>query len=101
MMTSKLKRRPRQGGAPNAADHLGGLIGAKSNPNNARFQYLVGRLHALGPRPVDELLREIVAGADVFACLETYARLDPEFVRMYGGDVLPIDRDLVVFDGGR
>ena len=66
---------------------------------DTRFQHLVGRLHALGPRPTYEALREIAAGADVRECLEQYARLDGDFIRAFGGDVLPIHRWAVVREG--
>ena len=74
-------------------------IELKATLSNARFQYLVGHLHALGPRPTYEALREIAAGADVLECLEQYARLDSDFIRAFGGDVLPIDRLAVVREG--
>jgi hypothetical protein len=60
----------------------------------------VRRLHALGPRPTYELLRELSAGADLFERLEVYGRLDPEIVRALGGDKLPSD-NLTVIDGRR
>ena len=58
---------------------------------DVHLQYLVARLHELGPRPLYELFRELAAGADLFARLEIYARLNPESVRALGADVLPID----------
>jgi hypothetical protein len=42
----------------------------------ARLRRLAERLHALGPRPLFEFLREIVAGADPMARLERYAELE-------------------------
>jgi hypothetical protein len=57
-------------------------------------------LHALGARPIYEFLREVIAGADLFDCLERYARLDAEFIRAFGGDELAIEQ-LAVLDGGR
>ena len=47
-----------------------------------KFQRLVGHLHALGPRPVAELLTELVghdeqARSDVLHLLEKYSGLDP------------------------
>ena len=65
---------------------------------DVHFQYLVARLHALGPRPTYELLREVATGADLFVRLEIYAQLDPDIVRALGGDVLPIEY-LLVIDG--
>jgi hypothetical protein len=54
-----------------------------------RLRYLAGRLHALGPRSIYEIMCEIVGGADPMQRLETYARLDADFIREHGGDVLP------------
>lgn len=49
-----------------------------------RRQFLVERLHALGPAPLGHFLREIEAGADVNATLETYARLPRDFIKPLG-----------------
>ncbi len=59
-----------------------------------KFQRLVGHLHALGPRPVAELLTELVghdeqARSDVLHLLEKYSGLDPALVRALGGSVFP------------
>lgn len=59
-----------------------------------KFQRLVGHLHALGPRPVAELLTELVgtdeqARRDVFCLLEKYHALNPELVRALGGSGFP------------
>ena len=59
-----------------------------------KFRRLVGHLHALGPRPVAELLTELVghdeqARSDVFHLLEKYSGLDPELVRALGGSGFP------------
>ena len=59
-----------------------------------KFQRLVGHLHALGPRPVAELLTELVgtdeqARSDVLHLLEKYAGLDPALVRVLGGSGFP------------
>ncbi len=59
-----------------------------------KFQRLVGHLHALGPRPVAELLAELVghdeqARSDVFCLLEKYSGLDPALVRALGGSGFP------------
>jgi hypothetical protein len=79
---------------------LGSRIGHQNIPNEARLQCLAGRLHALGPRPTYEFLKEVAAGADLLDRLEVYARLDPDFIRAFGGDILPIDR-MAVVEGGR
>ena len=60
-----------------------------------KFQRLVDHLHALGPRPVGELLTELVgrdeqARSDVLHLLEKYGGLDPEMVRTLGGNVFPV-----------
>ena len=60
-------------------------------PTAVKFQRLVGHLHALGPRPVAELLTELVgtdeqARSDVFCLLEKYRGLDPALVRALGGN---------------
>ena len=59
-----------------------------------KFQRLVGHLHALGPRPVAELLTELVghdeqARSDVLHLLEKYSGLDPALVRALGGSGFP------------
>jgi hypothetical protein len=64
----------------------------------ARLRYLAEHLHALGPRPLYEYLREIVAGADPMARLERYCELDPDVVRRLGGDRMPPSHRVV---GGR
>jgi hypothetical protein len=43
----------------------------------ARLRNLTDRLHALGERPLYEFFSELLAGGDVAARLERYARLDP------------------------
>jgi hypothetical protein len=51
---------------------------------------LGGHLHALGPRPVAELLLELDEKVDVLARLEAYARLDPSIVKYLGADKPPL-----------
>jgi hypothetical protein len=51
-----------------------------------RLSRLACALHALGPRPIYEFLREIESGADMRARLEVYARLPAGFVRANGGN---------------
>lgn len=55
-------------------------------PADLRLRRLATALHALGPRPIYEFLREIEAGADVRARLEIYAALPVGFIRENGGD---------------
>ena len=58
-----------------------------------RLERMVERVHALGPRPLAELLAEIAAdtGATnlVVGLVEKYAELDPGVVRAVGGDRFP------------
>ncbi len=58
-----------------------------------RWEHLVERVHALGVRPLAELLVEIATatGQSSFIAhrLEEYARLDPEIVRALGADSFP------------
>jgi hypothetical protein len=52
--------------------------------------YLLGaRIHGLGPRPLAELLYELLSGADPLARIERYAELDPAIVAAVGGRDLP------------
>jgi hypothetical protein len=48
-------------------------------------------LHRLGPSPLGHFLHEVevATGADVTPRLETYAKIDPEFVLALGGDKFP------------
>ena len=60
----------------------------------ARLPGLVGHLHALGVRPVAELLIEHVgtdaqARDDLIILLEKYGRLSPAIVRAIGADTFP------------
>ena len=57
---------------------------------SARFERMVERVHALGVRPLAEMLAEIAAATgrpDIVADrIEAYARLDVDFLRFLGGD---------------
>jgi hypothetical protein len=64
-----------------------------------RRQRLVQHLHRLGPAPLGHFLREIEAGAAIPEHLERYSRIDPEFIRAYGGDRFA--PSLWPIDGGR
>jgi len=57
--------------------------------NDARLRHLSAHLHALGPRAVYEVIREVVDGADLLSRLEVYSRLDPEILSALGGRDLP------------
>jgi hypothetical protein len=67
---------------------------------DARLRLLADRLHQLGPRPLYEFLRELMAGADLLPRLETYAGLSPlaAFITEFDGDQA---RALRVIKGGR
>ena len=61
---------------------------------DARFRRLVDHLRRLGPRPVSELLKELMGNndelqADTLFLLEKYAALDPEIVCALGADTFP------------
>jgi hypothetical protein len=58
-------------------------------PDTARLRRLAGHLHALGPRPLYEYLREIIGGADPQKRLERYCELAPDVVRTLGADRIP------------
>jgi len=71
----------------------------KSGVDPARLRCLARRLHALGERPLYELMRELVAGADPVARLEVYCRIDPAILAALGGVALPAM--MTAIDGGR
>ncbi len=54
--------------------------------SDARLRRLCARLHALGPRPLYELFREVLDGADPLARLERYAEIDAAIVKYLGAD---------------
>jgi hypothetical protein len=64
---------------------------APSPSTAARLRLLAGRIHRLGPRPLYELLRELVDGAEVLPRLEAYAALSSlaSFIAELDGDQLP------------
>jgi hypothetical protein len=79
----------------NIANINSGLQGA----NKARRQFLVARLHKLGPYPLFHFINEIEAGAGIRDTLETYSRLPADFIAAYGGsEFSPLFH---VIDGGR
>jgi hypothetical protein len=55
-------------------------------PPFPRIRQLAEQLHALGPKPLTELLLEVAAGSNLWDRLGVYCRLDPEVVRKLGGD---------------
>jgi hypothetical protein len=64
----------------------------------ARLRHLARLIHALGPRPLFELLRQLDGGAELHPTLEAYARLPANFIAAYGGDRLMPPRAV---DGGQ
>ncbi len=61
----------------------------------ARLRHLARRIHRLGERPLYELFVELDAGADLEERLERYGRLDPDFIKAFGGDALPASARLI------
>lgn len=63
-----------------------------SSPSNkqahsrVRRQYLVGRVHELGPSPLFHFISDVERGGDVAELLEQYAALPADFIRSLGGD---------------
>ena len=53
-----------------------------------RLRCLAHRVHALGERPLYELMCELVGGADPIGRFEVYGSLDAEFIARLGGDKL-------------
>ena len=59
-------------------------------------------LHALGTRPLGELLLELCGDdADKWARVERYAGMDPSMLAIVGGDRYPARPDLRVVGGRR
>ena len=58
----------------------------------ARLRYLARQVHALGERPLFELLSELEAGLPFAERVEAYARLAElgPFIKAQGGDRLPV-----------
>ena len=58
-----------------------------------RWERMIERVHALGPRPLAELLAEIAAVTGqhvrVVDLVEEYVALDPAVLRAVGGDRFP------------
>jgi hypothetical protein len=55
----------------------------------SRVHLLAARIIDLGPRPLAELLYEILSGADPLSRIERYAALDPAIVAAVGASDLP------------
>ena len=58
--------------------------------DSPRLERMVERVHALGPRPLGEMLAEIAHRTGqhvrVVDLVEEYAQLDPDLLRFLGGD---------------
>ena len=58
-----------------------------------RWERMIERVHALGPRPLAEMLSEIAAATGepglIADRLQAYAALDPAVLRAVGGDRFP------------
>lgn len=63
-----------------------------------RLAFLARRVHALGERPLLELLRELERGAELHSTLERYGGLPADFIAEWGGHRLPTPRAIT---GGR
>jgi hypothetical protein len=68
-----------------------------------RRQHWVEKIHALGPRPVYEVVAEIerrgLRGVDLDRCLERFASLDLDLLRALGGHRFPA-RPIWLVPGG-
>jgi hypothetical protein len=65
-----------------------------------RLRYLATNLHRLGPRPLYELLAELVQGQPVMPPrLEVYGALDVELIHTIGADQMP--PRITILSGGR
>jgi hypothetical protein len=62
------------------------MIAGSAGPDDARLRRLTARVHELGPRPLYELIREVLDGADLCARLE---RLDPAICQYLGASEFP------------
>ena len=98
--------------SPRAADprasgnvlSFGKLDVPEDNRSAPRLQYLAERVHRLGPRPLGELIAEIIRASSpelaafIIARLERYAALDQNLVRLLGGHRWP--PRLIAIEGG-
>lgn len=70
-----------------------GVIDSPVCLHDAKFRRDVDRLHSLGARVLAEFLTELGADSlrtvDIERRLERYAGLDPDAVRLAGGDQFP------------
>jgi hypothetical protein len=54
-----------------------------------RMRHLAGRIHALGPGPLFELMCELSGSSAALDRFEAYAGIDPEILDRFGGHALP------------
>jgi hypothetical protein len=76
------------------------MTGETATVAGGRLRLLARRVHALGPRPLYQMFRELAGGADFSNTAERYAALAPlaDFIAANSGDQLPPVARLV---GGR
>lgn len=74
-MAAPEKRSPARDGARNRADKVNQV--ALDNTARRELEGLAYRLHAMGPRPIFELLRDMLTGRDPAVIVADFARLDP------------------------
>lgn len=59
-------------------------------PDPRHVRRLAERIHAGGPRPLGELIAEVIAAhPELVERVEAYARLDPAALRLLGADRFP------------
>jgi hypothetical protein len=67
-------------------------VAAQSAHSDALFRHRIRRLHHLGPRPLGELIGEVLTAACPRCCdlvldrVERYGEMDPDLVRWLGAD---------------
>jgi hypothetical protein len=54
-----------------------------------RLRHVADHIHSLGPGPLFQMLCEFGDQPTALTRFECYARLDSDFIRANGGDVLP------------
>jgi len=74
------------------------LVSARCTISEARLRLLAARLHALGPRPLYEYLKELNNGADLLERLERFAELDAKWISSIGGDKMPPPARLISYN---
>jgi len=54
-----------------------------------RLRFLAGRIHALGPRPLFEIMCELSGSSTALDRFEAYAAMNSETLNRFGGRELP------------